>query len=60
MGSQLWRLKACLPEWRACLINSHEGDRSLSAVLVWKDNKTDIDSDPNLARVRWASQNGAC
>lgn len=44
-----WRLRACLTELRALLISSQEGDRSCAAVLVWKDNKADIDCDPNLA-----------
>ena len=44
-----WRLRACLTRLRALLISSQEGNRSCGVVLVWKDNKTDINCDPNLA-----------
>lgn len=51
-GPQLRRLQPRLTERRALLISSQEGDRSRSAALVWKDNKTDTDRDPNLAGAR--------
>lgn len=51
-GSPAWRLRACLTELSLLLISSWEGDRSRSATLVWKDNKTDIDHDDNLVCMR--------
>lgn len=51
-GSPAWRLRACLTKLSLLLISSQEGDRSRSALLVWKDNKTDIDHDPNLVYMR--------
>lgn len=53
-GSPAWRLRACLTELSLFLISSWEDDRSGSATLVWKDNKTDMDHDPNLVCVHWS------
>lgn len=51
-GRPAWHLRACLTKLSLLLISSQEGDRSRSAQLVWKDNKTDIDHDPNLVCMR--------